>query len=137
MSYTIPEDVGSTARVLRMTPRRVLAIWEKHKGICVNCGKQIDGARDKWFCEHIIALTNGGKDHESNLGPAHWTCKKDKDAADVAQAAKSKDIKQHHLGIKDPNTRKIENARKPKKEPRRVSHGLPELERPPLYRDAS
>lgn len=132
MSYFIPEDVGSTARVLRMTPRRVLAIWEKYKGICVNCGKQIDGARDKWFCEHIIALTNGGKDHESNLGPAHWDCKKDKDAADVAQAAKSKDVKQHHLGIKDPKRKKIKQPPRAPKRPGKIS--LPPI---PLYRDAS
>jgi 5-methylcytosine-specific restriction protein A len=132
MSYLIPEDVGPTARVLRMTQRRVLAIWERHKGICVNCGKQIDGVRDKWFCEHIIALTNGGKDNESNIGPAHWTCKKDKDAADVAQAAKSKDVKQRHLGIKDPTRRKIPS---PPKAPKRPSKILPP--RRPIYETAS
>ncbi|NBJ13303.1 HNH endonuclease [Microvirga arsenatis] len=106
MGYFIPEDVGTTIRG-GLSKTKVLAIWERHKGVCVNCGRPIDGARDKWFCEHIRALELGGTDTEDNLGPAHWECKRDKDAEDHARAAEAKREKCVHLGIKDPHRKPL------------------------------
>ena len=102
MAFRLNEDIGTGKRG-RMTPGRALRRWEAHKGICVNCQTPIDGARDDWFCEHILALENGGTDEDENIGPAHMRCKKAKDAADHAAAGKARRNKQRHLGIKKPS----------------------------------
>lgn len=101
------EDVGTTTR-LRMTPTRALKAWERTKGVCVNCNLPIDGTKADWFVEHIRALELGGADEDDNLGPAHRACKRDKDAADHASAAKAKRNKRAQLGIRNPM--KIQSA---------------------------
>jgi len=127
----ICEDVGTTKR-RKMTRSRALNRWEAHKGICVNCKRPIDATREDWFIEHIRALELGGEDTDENTGPAHLACKKDKDAADHKAAAKAKRAKARHLGIPDPNRKKI--PRPPKAE-KRPSKELPP--RRPLFRQAS
>lgn len=98
------EDVGTTAR-RRMTPTRALRAWENTKGVCVTCGRPIDGTKERWFVEHIRALELGGKDEDDNLGPAHVNvCKAVKDAADHASAAKAKRMKRERLGIRPPSS---------------------------------
>ena len=96
-------DVGTTSRK-HMTPTRALRVWENHAGHCVTCGGKIDGARDKWFVEHIRALELGGEDEDGNCGPAHYSCKASKDADDHSRAAKAKRAKRQHLGIRKPST---------------------------------
>lgn len=91
-------DIGTTARK-RMTETRALKAWERCKGVCVVCGQPIDGTRSDWYVEHIRALELGGEDVESNLGPAHWECKRGKDADDHSRAAKAKRSKRRGLGI--------------------------------------
>lgn len=93
------EDVGTTKR-RSMTPARVLRIWEAHGGQCVNCGGRINGTKDRWFVEHIRALSLGGKDEDANCGPAHWECKAEKDADDNARTTKAKHVKQAALGLR-------------------------------------
>lgn len=104
-------DVG-TSRRRRMTPTRALGIWERHRGCCVLCKQPIDGARDKWFIEHIRALELGGEDKDENCGPAHYTCKPAKDAADHSAASQAKRRKRHHLGIKDTRSQPIPGSRR-------------------------
>lgn len=115
MMAFICEDVGTTKRK-KMTKSRALKIWEAHKGICVNCKQAIDATREDWFIEHIRALELGGEDTDANTGPAHMACKKDKDAADHSAAAKAKRQKQRHLGIQDPNRKRIPQKPKFKRE---------------------
>ena len=98
MAFRLNEDIGTGKRG-RMTPQRALKAWERHKGVCVNCHQRIDGAREDWFCEHILALDNGGTDDDANIGPAHYRCKRKKDASDKKTAARSKASKKRHLGI--------------------------------------
>ncbi|EIM25703.1 hypothetical protein [Microvirga lotononidis] len=130
MSF-ICEDVGTTKRK-KMTKTRALKIWEAHKGICVTCKQVIDATREDWFIEHIRALELGGKDEDPNCGPAHMSCKKDKDAADHSAAAQAKRRKAHHLGIKDPNRKRIpQPPRAPKRE------GKKPLPPRPLFQKAS
>lgn len=93
------DDVGTTAR-LAMGRARRLRIWEAHKGICVLCKLKIDGVREKWTIEHILALVLGGTDTDDNCGPAHETCRRAKDKNDLRDAAKCKRIKMRHIGIK-------------------------------------
>lgn len=92
-------DVGTTKR-RAMTPARRLRIFEAHKGICVLCNNRIDGVREPWIVEHLTCLGLGGADEDKNCGPAHETCRRDKDKLDVAAIAKAKRIKQRHVGIK-------------------------------------
>ena len=96
------EDVGTTKRK-NMTPRMRLKVWEAHKGICVLCNGKIDGVRERWVAEHIIPLSLGGADDESNMAPAHEGCALAKTfgkSGDIAKAAKAKRVKSKHLGIK-------------------------------------
>ena len=92
-------DVCTTKR-RPMTPARRLKIWEEHRGICCLCDRPIDGAREPWIIEHLTCLGLGGEDEDKNCGPAHETCRRDKDKLDVAAIAKAKRIKQRHVGIK-------------------------------------
>lgn len=92
------QDVGTTKRKA-MSRGRILRIWEQHKGICVLCERQIDGARDAWFVEHIVALELGGPDTDENCGPAHYACKPAKDREDHRRAAEARQDKADHLGI--------------------------------------
>lgn len=109
------EDVGTTRRK-KMTKSRALKIWEARKGICWFCNVKIDATREKWFIEHPRALEMGGSDDDSELWPAHWEHKAAKDAADHKAAAKAKRAKAAHLGIKDPNRKRIQQPpRAPKK----------------------
>ena len=100
------QDVGTTPRA-KLTPRKKLAIWERHKGICVLCNVKIDGVRERWVAEHIIPLSLGGADDESNMAPVHEGCALAKTfgkSGDIAKAAKAKRVKSKHLGIKKSKT---------------------------------
>ena len=92
-------DVGTTKRG-PMSPMRRLRIWEAAKGICILCDTKIDGVREKWIVEHKRALVLGGADDDANCGPAHESCRRQKDKIDVAAGAKAKRMKAKHLGIK-------------------------------------
>lgn len=86
-----------------MSTTRRLQIWERHKGVCVLCEIKIDGVREKWIIEHVIALGLGGADNDGNCGPAHETCRRAKDKVDVPAIAKVKRIRAKHLGAKKPS----------------------------------
>lgn len=118
-------DVGTTKR-RPMTPTRRLKIWEEHKGICVLCDTQIDGVRDQWTIEHLVCLGLGGADEDKNCGPAHETCRREKDKIDVAAIARAKRVKQKHIGIKA-TKQPIRSAGFPKaeREPKRLNKQLP------------
>lgn len=100
---TSSTDVGTTKRK-RMTPRQRLAIWERDRGVCALCSQAINGVKEKWIVEHMIALELGGADDESNMAVVHKTCADEKtngSKGDHAMAAKAKRVKRRHLGIKE------------------------------------
>lgn len=82
-------------------PRVRLRIFEAHGGICHITGRKIRPG-DKWDCDHIIALCNGGEHRESNLAPAIREAHRAKTAEDVAQRAKDDRVRKKHLGIHRP-----------------------------------
>jgi hypothetical protein len=93
-------DVSTTPR-RAMSPMRRLRIWEAHGGICILCEQKIFASQgEKWIIEHKRALVLGGADDDANCGPAHETCRRVKDKADVAAGAKAKRMKARHLGIR-------------------------------------
>jgi len=66
-------------------PARVrLRVWDRFDGCCAECKRKIH-AGEKWDCDHIKALVNGGEHRESNLQLLCSWCHKAKTKADVAE----------------------------------------------------
>ena len=80
-------------------PARVrLRVFEAAGGVCHITGRKIR-AGDKWDCDHVLALCNGGEHRESNLAPAIREAHRAKTAVDVKQRAKADRVRKKHLGI--------------------------------------
>lgn len=91
-----PEWIGKTPDTA--IPNRVaLRVFEAHGGRCHLSGRKITPA-DKWDCDHVIALINGGENRESNLAPALRSEHREKTKADVAQKSKDARVRSKHLG---------------------------------------
>ena len=88
----------------RMSPTRRLRIFESHKGTCHICGDKIDGTRERWEVEHIIAYALTRDDSDENLAPAHVACHATKTPQDVAQIAKAKRVNRKHTGAHRPKS---------------------------------
>jgi len=97
----VPEWIGSSPDAA-IPPRVRLRIFEAHGGICHISRRKIT-ASDKWDCDHIIALTNGGEHRESNLAPALRDKHREKTAEDVAIKAKGAKVRARHLGVRPPS----------------------------------
>lgn len=112
------------ARRKRTTLQRA-ALFEKHGGICHLCEERIDGTREKWELEHVIAYELTQDDTDENLRPAHVKCHKAKTARDVAMLAKVKRVAAKHQGARPksqwPGAGKIK---------RKVGGGVVFLDRP-------
>ncbi|MCR5464020.1 MAG: HNH endonuclease [Bacteroidales bacterium] len=73
----------------KLTPEQrddlILRLWECQKGKCFISGKEIDLAihKNALDIDHIIPLTNGGKDDESNMALAFSSANRSKQAADL------------------------------------------------------
>lgn len=80
-------------------PRVRLRIFERHGGRCHISGRLIR-AGERWDCEHIISLVNGGEHREYNLAPALVAPHKEKTKLDVAEKALVYRKRAKHLGIK-------------------------------------
>ena len=73
-------------------------IFTAHGGKCHLCGERIDGVKQGYELDHIIALALGGKDEEANLAPAHRDCHRAKSKGDTTGAAKVKRVAAKHMG---------------------------------------
>jgi 5-methylcytosine-specific restriction enzyme A len=81
-------------------PPRVRArVFDAKGGRCHRCDRKIPGG-EKWVCEHLTAIINGGPNAEANLGVTCRTCLPIKNAADAAIKAKVAATRKAHLGIK-------------------------------------
>lgn len=80
-----------------LTKRQRLAMFLAHGGKCCICKGQIDGVRERWIDEHILALELGGDNAMDNRGPAHERCAKEKTKKDHSQGAKGKRQAANHL----------------------------------------
>ena len=73
----------------KLTPQEreelIRRLWECQKGKCYISGKEIDLEihKDALDIDHIIPLTNGGKDDESNMALAFSVANRSKQAADL------------------------------------------------------
>ena len=55
---------------------------------------------EKWECDHIVALANGGSHRERNLAPALLDPHKAKTREDVAEKSRVARKRKAHLGIR-------------------------------------
>jgi 5-methylcytosine-specific restriction endonuclease McrA len=97
MTRSVPEWIGKTddAKI----PQKVLVrVFDRHSGMCHISGRRIR-AGERWECDHVIALCNGGQHRESNLAPALTDTHKVKTAVDVAEKAKVYRKRAAHLGL--------------------------------------
>jgi len=97
MSRSVPEWIGKTDDT--PAPPRVRArVFERCGGRCGQCDRKIRPG-EGWTLEHLIALINGGRNAEGNLGVTCDWCLPAKNAADVAEKSKVAAVRQKHLGI--------------------------------------
>src|SRR4051812_8130380 len=100
MSRSVVEWRGKTDDSA-IPPRVRLRIFERFNGVCSLSDRKIR-AGEKWDCDHIVALINGGEHRESNLAPVLRGPHKAKTAEDVAEKSKVYRKRAAHLGIKTP-----------------------------------
>jgi 5-methylcytosine-specific restriction enzyme A len=89
----------------RMSTTRRARIFAAHNGKCHLCGLTIDGTREPWDADHVIALEISGDDSDANLAPAHKRCHAAKTAKeDVPTIAKAKRVAAKHKGAWRPRS---------------------------------
>jgi len=87
----------------RFTVKDRARIFAANDGCCHLCGGKIDGVREAWEVEHVIAWELTRDDSDSNLRPAHKDCHKRKTHKEDRPAinqAKRREAK--HNGAKQP-----------------------------------
>lgn len=62
----------------RFTKKDRARIFAANGGVCHLCKHPIDGVREAWEVEHVIAWELTRDDSDENLKPAHKSCHKDK-----------------------------------------------------------
>ena len=110
---TVPEWIGATPDT-PIPPRVRLRVFEAHGGVCYLSKRKIR-AGEKWQCDHVIALTNGGENRERNLAPALEQPHREKTRDDVREKAKVARIRAKHLGIFAKPARKLQGRGFPKR----------------------
>ena len=121
MTRSVPEWVGSTDDAA-IPPRVRLRVFERHNGRCHISGRKITPA-DKWECDHVIALVNGGEHREANLAPALADRHREKTADDVRTKAKIARVRAKHLGVHPASKAKIRS--------RGFDRSRPNIQEPP------
>lgn len=83
-----------------LVPRRVrVRVFTRADGCCANCGRRLHPG-DKWTCDHIVALINGGENRERNLQVLCEWCDKPKTVFDIATKSKNYKRRAKHIGVK-------------------------------------
>ena len=81
-------------------PLRVRArVFELKRGRCHRCKRKI-GVGDRWTCEHMIAIENGGENRESNLDVTCDWCLPIKNRKDAATKRKGTKVRYAHMGLR-------------------------------------
>lgn len=102
---TARRHISTTARV---------RLFAQHEGRCHLCGQKIDGVRERWEVEHVIALELGGSDTPDNWAPAHVQCHKVKTRQDMADIGRARRVHAKHIGAKAPSRRPLPGGRNSK-----------------------
>lgn len=105
----VPEWWGATPDT--PPPARVrVRVFDKKNGRCHKCGRKIN-AGEKWTCEHLDAIINGGENREKNLDVTCDWCLPAKNAEDVAIKSKTYAVRKRHLGIRKAKGRPMAGTR--------------------------
>lgn len=59
-------------------------VFDRKHGRCHNCTRKIMPG-EKWTCEHLVAIINGGENRERNLDVTCCNCLPEKNAADITE----------------------------------------------------
>lgn len=102
-------------------------IFAANDGCCHLCGGKIDGVREAWEIEHVIAWELTRDDSDTNLRPAHKECHKRKTHGEDRPAIqKAKNRQAKFTGAKKPEGRiKSKGFAPPPDKPARTSKPLP------------
>jgi len=95
MSRSLPLWIGATDDT-PAPPRVRVRVFERCDGKCTQCGRKLRPG-EAWTLEHLIALINGGRNAEDNLGVTCGWCLPGKNAVDVALKAKTYRVKRKNL----------------------------------------
>lgn len=90
-----------------MSPRRIAEIFARDDGRCQECKRKLRPG-DDYEVDHIIALSKGGTDENSNLQILCSGCHAIKTPGDISDAAKSK---RTYTKSKVPNRYKVRKFR--------------------------
>lgn len=101
MPRTVPEWIGANDDS-QPPPRVRMRVLDRYNGRCYLTDREIRPG-DPWQCDHVLALSNGGENRESNLAPILDDAHKAKTAEDVKIKAKTARLKKAHLGIREPS----------------------------------
>jgi len=107
----------------RFTDKDRARIFANNNGVCHLCNQKIDGVREAWEIEHVIAWELTRDDSDGNLRPAHIVCHKRKTHEQdrlVINEAKRREAK--HTGVKRTSS---SLATKDKRAPKRLMKQLP------------
>jgi 5-methylcytosine-specific restriction enzyme A len=90
MARSVPEWIGRTDDT-PVPPRVRLRVLERFGRCCDpdrGCGRPLRPG-DRWTCDHIVALINGGENRERNLHPLCAWCEPPKTRDDVREKSRS------------------------------------------------
>lgn len=93
-------------------PRIRAKVFKDKGGKCHRCGRIIDAAGgERWTCEHLIALINGGENRERNLDVTCGWCLPAKNAEDVAEKSRVYRKAAKNIGVDlNPKRKRIQSA---------------------------
>lgn len=113
---SVKEWVGKNAD--SKPPQTVrLRVFDRFHGKCHLTETKIQPG-DKWDCDHIVRLEDGGENRESNLAPALKKPHIEKTAAENKRGKKADRQRARHIGAKPPSKNPIPSpppAEKPTK----------------------
>lgn len=110
MPRTVPEWIGKTDDE-PFPPRVRLRILRRFNFRCAGqCGGRLIVPGERWTCDHVRALINGGENRESNGQPLCALCNPEKNRADVAEKSKTASVAISTYGLKT-SSRPIDGSR--------------------------
>jgi hypothetical protein len=92
-------------------PRVRLRILKTFGYRCAECSREIVRRRDKWTCDHKVALINGGENRERNGQPLCAWCDPKKTAEDQRLKSVTAEIEKQDYGIKTPSRNPMPGSR--------------------------
>jgi 5-methylcytosine-specific restriction protein A len=105
MPRSVPEWIGKNDDE-QPPPRVRIRVWERYGRRCAHCTRNIR-IGDKWTCDHIKAIINGGENRESLLQPLCNWCDVVKTSRDLAIKSATYRRIISHYGQKEPKGRPL------------------------------